>query len=153
MSAQPYTIEDVRSDAYPHLLPGFFTLVGEPVNVRPIAAWLPPVDRSAPNLPGPKRRGRCKPTRAYRRLRQDYLLECAAAISVLFEFADVVHAGDAIVVTAAMSAADFDLLAQVGSELAELENDDPGEDCGDLEAEPDKEDCHRDLPFADSAEA
>lgn len=138
--------------AYPHLLPGFFTLAEDAFTPRPIRVRLPWFDPAEPAMPGPKARGRRKQTLAYRRARLAYLHECAAAVSVLFRFADVVHAGDAIVVTAAMSAADFDMLAQLGAALEDLENDDPYEDGGDSEPGTDDEDCHRDLPFALSAE-
>jgi hypothetical protein len=137
--------------AYPHLLPGFFTLTDDAVDTRPIRVRLPHVDASTPPPPKRKSRGRRKQTLAYRRAQLAYFHECAAAISVLFRFADVVQAGDAVVVTTAMSADDFDLLSACGAALEDWENDDPLEDGGDAEPDSDGEDCDRDLPFAPSA--
>lgn len=111
--------------AYPGLLPGFFTLtentISPPRHIPQRMAWRDPSE--AP----PPRDGR-RGNRRYRRLWQEYLEECAAAMSVLLQFCDAVQVGETIVVTAALSAEEFDYLAAIGADLADYENDDPGED-------------------------
>ncbi len=50
-------------------------------------------------------------------------------MSVLLQYCDAVQVGETIVVTAALSADEFDYLAAIGAEIDEFENDDPAEDC------------------------
>lgn len=123
------THHDRILSAYPGLLPGFFTLADDtlcpagPVPVR--RAWHDPSEAPPGRI---RRRGPRRALLAHRRLFEAYRDACMRAVAALFAHGDAVLAGEAIIVTCAMSAADFDRLAALGSELEDLENDDPGED-------------------------
>lgn len=135
------THHDRILSAYPHLLPGFFDLTTEattPARHKPWRlAWHDPSEARAP---ADRRRG----NRAYRRVFDAYLRECAAACSILFQYCDAVQAGDSVIVTTALSAEQFDRLAAIGAELADYENDDPGEEHDPAEDGDADEEDHRD---------
>lgn len=106
--------------AYPGLLPGFFTATEDHPYLMPSRLRL-----VVPHLGDD---ARALENEALDVVRQAYLLECARAISVLFEHADALAFGDSVVISAALSQDRFERLCALGAELAELEDDDPAED-------------------------
>lgn len=144
--------------AYPGLLPGYFTLIDAPLTPLRHRPWTLSWRDPSVGAP-PDKKCRRKHSRRYKRLFQQYLEECAAACSIIFQYCDAIQYGDTIVVSAALSHAQFDRLAMLGATLEDLENDDPGEESdeggdGDPDAEDGDvdEDCGRQLPCVSSDE-